>query len=384
LTTKTPSGDPEPGATPQFEHRSTSQFAQSPKHPNLDPILLDAEMSNYFIGAQYSHHPPPYTEIDLPTSHLTQDNLDWLQHFNDPYDDFITQPLPSEPDINTIDPCLFSLVQPNPPTIPPATFFSVEPPAPKAQSPASSVRRATSPVKWFSRGRQLQRGGKYPPTLNTPRLPPPPKRLSPSCDDATRYEINVETGLETVKRIKLVFREGRTPSLATEAEECDSPRTNELGLDENTPSLVTEAEERESPGANELMLDENTPMLVTEEEECESPRANELRLDENTPMLATEAEDCEPLRTNELGLDENTPMLATEAEECEPLRTNELGLDENTPSLATEAGERELPRAHELGLDENTPPLRHGRGPWSEVRVVVPWKGIDRAEFPFS
>src|SRR5271169_6139902 len=107
--------------SPKFERKSTSQFEQNPVATtdlNLDPALMDPEMSNYFFGTQDSHNPPPYSEVDIPEHSPT----DWLSQFDDPFNDFIAQPFSSEPVIDTIDPYLFSHAMPIITSSPPTLF----------------------------------------------------------------------------------------------------------------------------------------------------------------------------------------------------------------------------------------------------------------------
>jgi hypothetical protein len=274
---------------------------------NLDPAILDPEMSNYFLGT-HSHDPPPYSELDaddfLDHSMLDHGDTGWSSHFDDAYDSsFIAQPLSAA---GVIDPKLFSPQLAGGHELPVIFSGSATPTqseqlsvgiAPILLSKTPSVEVARETVKvvekslkavekpptervsgkekevteeihvkpWEPPKRKslpldvspkkpppatAKRRGRPPKSLSAqPPLPPPsheppPHRLPPparpEADDPSeinettnkrRYEVIVATGLDTVKRIKLVFHEDLTPPARPSDPPTDllTPRTVRTG-----------------------------------------------------------------------------------------------------------------------------------------------------------
>jgi hypothetical protein len=216
LTAKAPSEDSETEQTYRQADQSPTIPEESFPPSNLDPGLLDPEIRNYFFRPD-SHDPPPYTDIDQSSQHILPDAppTAWL-HFDDPFDTFVARPL-SEND--TIDPSLFE-----PPPFQPAEIY---PPHPSnynepSISPTALERPAaltpTEPVKWYSGGKEVV--SKVPPKRRSREM----TREDESVGDISgkQWEVNVETGLNTVKRLKLVFREKTLPSTAEQGKHVES------------------------------------------------------------------------------------------------------------------------------------------------------------------
>jgi hypothetical protein len=247
---------------------------------DLDPAILDPEMSNYFLGTDHGHEPPPYSEVDaadfLDHSLLVDhEDGEWSSQFDHPYDSYIAQPLSSAA---VIDPKLFSSQISSAPELPAIFSGSLTPtqseqlsvgiaPILLSKTPSVEVAReikvvekpGTELVSGKEMGeihvKQLERPPKRkpipsdvspketPPTTAKRRARPPkslaaqphlthlPPTREPLSERLTvrprseidniseitetanrrRYEVIVATGLDTVKRIKLIFHEDLTP-----------------------------------------------------------------------------------------------------------------------------------------------------------------------------
>lgn len=265
---------------------------------NLDPAILDPEMSNYFLGT-HTHDPPPYTELDaddfLDHSMLDHGDTGW-SHFDHAYDaaydeSFIAQPLSTA---GVIDPTLFTsqisgrqefpdifsgsvtptqseqlslgiapiLLSKTPSVeVPRETVKAVEKPLrvsgkakeitgeihkqlvrpPKRNSVPSGVSpKEIPPATAKRRGRPAKSLSALPPSAPPSQEPTASRKPVPSDVDDTfkvtetadkrRHEVIVATGLDTVKRIRLVFHEDLTPPLASSPPvDLNSPRTTRSG-----------------------------------------------------------------------------------------------------------------------------------------------------------
>jgi hypothetical protein len=269
---------------------------------NLDPALLDPEMSNYFFIHQ-SQDPPPHSEFEIqfPSqddeySHdmFVIDHPESLRMFHDDtsLQTDIAQPLfsPKSPDPLILSPPLaqsHSL----------ELFGSSESVLPDDQSISISPSMLNKPVlpeddvRWYSNGKEVQVGGKTPPhskycregTGNGNVLG---KRPSKTVDAetvtiprglGTRYEVNVDTGLDTVKRIKLVFH--RDSPSTTDGPQAGSSSCKQKNLvdGDGTPTRGTfkEREARQD-------IQRVTPPAAIDIGRC-LPTAKDLGLDENSP-----------------------------------------------------------------------------------------------------
>ena len=151
---------------------------QSDLSSNLDPALLDPEMSSYFCGPQ-SHDPPPYSKIDLHgdtySQHANPDDhhqeTPWMSNYEADFESYIALPLSSSmPMDQVIDPAVLSSsniqsqVRMSPlPNIPTEeTSVSI--------APSMLDKSINSPIQdetvWYSNG-TAQVGGKTPPGSNT-------------------------------------------------------------------------------------------------------------------------------------------------------------------------------------------------------------------------
>jgi hypothetical protein len=168
----------------------------------------------------------------------------WLTNL-DPYNGFIAQPLHN----NTVDPTLFdSSIQP---------YHSNRPFHEPRISPSmlhKSIQSPSTEVKWYSGGKEVV--SKTPPKRRS-RESTQDKRTPLQVENSIPWIVNVDTGLDTVKRIKLIFREGA----ASSSSRPNSSDSAQLAIDGErlTPPAAKGEEERELPLASELDLDENTP-----------------------------------------------------------------------------------------------------------------------------
>ena len=218
-------------------------------------------MSTYFFGHQ--SRDPPYTENDNheepkyfedpppPTS--------WLPDFEDPFDSYIARPLSSD-NIGTINPALIPSHGQSTYSrafVPNRNTF-IEEPRPQI-SPAVLEKLAVSPspeVKWYSGGREIS-GGKKPPRLRLSRDHSTEPETKDSTAAPVRYEVNVQTGLDEIKRIKLVFR-GDTSTSASNSRPSSSGNMMRNAR-RMTPPAAMGDDWRLLPHVSELHLDENTP-----------------------------------------------------------------------------------------------------------------------------
>ena len=248
-----------------------------PQDMSLDPALLDPEMANYFLE-QASHDPPPYSEVEPHVeSHVDNHNgfsqrllanqpeQPWMSHYDNSFETYMARPL-SQPILHS------DLLSPHSKGMLPTMLNDDRS---KSISPSmlnkSSSISVQDEVVWYSSGREMQIGGKKPPrTKNNEEGKGKGKVLgkrrktmddspSPYAGDLPiqdspiermRYEINVDTGLHTIKRIKLVFHDSSTdtsrPCASTPPVTC----TNPVDVD-----CIPEAESKERDTAQAYPVD---------------------------------------------------------------------------------------------------------------------------------
>lgn len=290
-----------------------------PAEPNLDPVLLDPEMSTYFFGSQNEPDPPPYTEIEHPLK-LPQRTpggpTSWSPHFPYPFDTHFGQPLST-----SLDPSLFGPEPLNIAAINHASFIEERP---ISISPALLKKSATAPVQeevvWYSSGMEMQKGGKVPPLTkhggkgkcevhggkgNLAPAKYPGKKKSvlsriprdsiPTLKDDERpgkkYETIVTTGLDTFKRIKLTFRDD-PPPVSNDSRLISSGllESNDVPPESHSNPFRVDAESPHSspPPAKKRDIVRRevpriTPPAAMGVEGRRIPMASELDLDDNTP-----------------------------------------------------------------------------------------------------
>lgn len=285
MTAKSQSEDPEPDPEPSAPHfeRSPTIPAEFPDNSSLDPSLglIDPEIRNYFFKPD-SHGPPPYSEVDTNphSGEQFQSAEPWLAVL-DTYDSFIAQPLNQH---STIDPSLFGpspfAQQPTPQIFSPSRPIYDEPRISPALLGKPSPSPVAAPVKWYSGGKEVV--SKKAPPLRRSReqtqASHSPVEIQPPAPDppVKQWEVNVETGLDTIKRIKLIFRESPgAPSSRPASSGQFKGFAPDIGDGRVTPPAACGVEEKELPYASELHLDDNTP----------PPEMKRRRLDENVSVV---------------------------------------------------------------------------------------------------
>ena len=305
---------------PTFPEGSNVSFTGA---GNLDPAILDPEMSTYFLGHHPSQDPAPYSEIEIDEfldPSMVVDNSGerpWSSHYLDhSFDLFTAQPLLST---STIDPKLFGspiLASPSLPAVFPSLtrvdqpsvgiapmMLSNTPPLeaqpkiemsskasemtneakntevqrkeilaeihverrprpPKAPGNNSTSSPASASEGGSMNNRSIVKRGDHPPkslaalphpitqpTFCQPSSPQPTgarasestlglttetPELSPSesAQGTTkrRFEVNVTTGLDTIKRIKLIFHQDLQPTQPTLLPAPATPGTGENAI----------------------------------------------------------------------------------------------------------------------------------------------------------
>jgi hypothetical protein len=353
LSAKTPNDsqfEPEDSPPVTFTPTIAPETSESfPSESNLDPALLDPEMSAYFFGSQDEPDPPAYTEIEHPHEFLQSTAIErpsWLPPLTNPFETYIAQPLAT-----ALDP---SLLVPQPLTITALNQTSITQERSISISPAMLDKSSAPPVQeevvWYSSGKEMQVGGKFPPVtkhggkgksftnggkgFSAPAKGTgkgksilgkrPVKALSTSEVVSERtgkeYETIVVTGLESVKRIKLIYRE-------------DSPRISDDSRPTSSGSLSSN---KAAPGSR------MKPFKV----DWESPKES--------------------------------------ASDSQKRDTKKLEVPRVTPPAAMGVEGRRIPMASELHLDDNTPPptiaVLTNRS--LNVEVVVHKKRFDRSQYP--
>jgi hypothetical protein len=208
-----------------------------PEHSNLNSGL-DPEISSYFCGPQLGDplvYPETNDKVEDYRQHTYVDEpgLPWMLQYSPPLETYIAQPLSQV----MLNPLLQASDSEQPPSmnILPARQTVLDDRS-VTISPAmldkSTARSLKDKVIWYSKGREVQVNGKKPlrtkgggdgkakqnilakklaGTTGKAQNPRP-------CALGMRYEVNVQTGLDTIKRIKLVFH-GDPP----EASQVQSP-----------------------------------------------------------------------------------------------------------------------------------------------------------------
>jgi len=303
---------------------------------NLDPALLDPEMASYFFGPQ-SHNRPPYSKIDLHGDTYSQNTFaddhqesSWISNYEAEFESYIALPLSSSTPMDpVIDPAILSSshIQ-SQLRIAPLQNIPLEERS-ISIAPSMLDKSVNSPIQdetvWYSNG-TAQVGGKKPPQTKhggegkgkgqvlgkrpAPEVEPTPApeaepapapevepKPAPEVEEVepsparvlgTRYEMNVKTGLDTIKRIKLVFHEDSPQTTRPTSSGTGKSPTGPIDVDssqhstrQNSPQgrhgknrdvLVRRAEPRVTPPA---ALDVDIGTLL--------PTAKDLHLDENTP-----------------------------------------------------------------------------------------------------
>jgi hypothetical protein len=228
-------------------------------------------MASYFFGASQQDDPPPYTEqhnlsqpmlIDEP-----EPSSSWIPF--ESFDIYTAQPL-SDP----LDPTLFA---PEPIRQTSEIFAQTHPSlieeqsTPISISPAMLDKSSTTQkeVIWYSSGAGKQIGGKKPPR-HTGQGQGKGKKLNQSKPIVQKvlgpqYEVTVNTGLDTVKRIKLLFRddssvEPRSTSESQSAlEVSDTPGKRIKWFERRVTPPAAIMSGQPIPNARDLHLDDNTP-----------------------------------------------------------------------------------------------------------------------------
>ena len=194
-------------------------------------------MASYILG-QPLHDPPPYVEIEVVphleshvdiheqiSQHLHVDHSvsPWISHYHNSFETYVARHL-SEPILHT------NLILPHstvrfPTTLSADRSMSISP-SMLNKSASISVQEE---VVWYSSGKETQVGGKKPPRIKdggegkgkgkvlgkrkimddlNECVEVMPIQDTPA--ERTRREVNVETGLNTIKRIKLIFHDSST------------------------------------------------------------------------------------------------------------------------------------------------------------------------------
>jgi hypothetical protein len=314
------------------------------ENSNLDPALLDPEMSTYFFGSQ-SHDPPPYSKMDLHHTDtysphpLVDDHQEdsWISNYETDFETYIALPLSSQESLDpVIDPAILSTNIQSHPRLPSLPNLVLEERS-IGIAPSMLDKSVNSPsiqeeTVWYSNG-TAQVGGKKPPQtkhsgegkgkgqvlgkrpapdterVESPESPPKssPKSLPKSPTKSvlesppesppeapplrvlgTRYEMNVETGLNTIKRIKLIFHEDspqtsrRTSS--GKGKSAANPIDSHRSSRQTSPRLQRPGQKRDV-----LLRQRDEPRVATPPAAIDVdvypllPTSNDLDLDENTP-----------------------------------------------------------------------------------------------------
>ena len=272
-----------------------------PEGTALDPTLLDPEMTTYFFGLP-SHNPPPYSEDEphvephvdtheefseqMPVHHS---GSSWMSHYDNRFETYIAQPL-SDPILHPDLACPYQGGL-YPTTTLDDRSMSI---SPSLLNKSASIS-VQDEVVWYSNGKEMQVGGKKPPRTkyggegkgkgkvmekrrktidNSPRhhVDDTPSQNG----KGRRYEVNVETRLDTIKRIKLVFHDR-----STDAYRPSSPGSLCGGIDpvdtDSTSLRKSETQDMIRPDVLRV-----TPLAAIEPG-CLLPNARDIFLDENTP-----------------------------------------------------------------------------------------------------
>ena len=334
---------------------------QSDLTANLHPALLDPEMSNYFFGSQ-THNPPPASKFNIdrdPYTHtalLDSHDSSWLSYYETNFETYIAQPLSSSTPLDpVIDPAILSNLQ-SPRRISPLPNVAIEERS-ISIAPSMLSKSGNSPMHeetvWYSKG-VAQVGGKPPHTNNSGEGKGKGRNLGqrPASDGGegkgkgkvlgkrplleveipdsppqrilgTRYEMNVETGLDTIKRIKLVFHDDPL--------QMSRPTSAGIGKSAADP-IDLDTSQNSSPYASPAHRNgKKRDVLVRQD-----LRRERLRV---TPPAAIDV-DIGPV----------------------------------------------LPVASALHLDDNTPPpipFHHSEPTrWIAVEVLIPFKNLDKTQYP--
>jgi hypothetical protein len=359
-----------PHTSPTLTFTRNTEDVPFESSSNLDPALLDPEMSSYFFGSQNHDEPPPYSsQLTYPadfTTHEPPSNPrdhpqsfqhphlpeEWLPY--NPFETYIAQPLSSSAE-QGIDPNIFTQTVPHPLTVYTNTPAFVD----ELQTPSISISPAmldkTAPVQegvvWYS-GAGKQIGGKRPPRHDGEgqgKGKGEGKGQGKGKGDLTarrkavlgkRYEMNVDTGLDTVKRIKLVFHESKPVEKGVE--------TGETVMGE-TPVLVTGSAVSSTSSA----VSKTFPAAPI-------------------PVATVSSTKSTP----------TTPARAARNPQTPKAKRITRLVPQVTPPAAILPG-RPVPMAKDLHLDDNSPsPSFSGTSPEALVGVVVPRKRIDKDLYP--
>jgi len=293
--TKTPPSEPErsekgPSTIVPEEIRTvpeaTASLLTNLQEPNLDPALLNPEISKYFL-ITHPDDPPPYTETDgpsqtQPSQQISVSDIEptWPSQFDPELQTFIARPLMDLSSGSTIVGTeSFGMY----PAVAENRSISISPAMLDKSAPPKR-----EDVVWYSSGKEMQVGGRRPPRTNSRgkgKGNVSKNTTQKSCAEqrplGTRHEMNVETGLDTVKRIKLVFHDELPTSnhlesgplndleqiLIAQTDSIDEvpevlPLTQEPDMSQRdariTPPAVIESG-RPLLSADEMHLDDNTP-----------------------------------------------------------------------------------------------------------------------------
>jgi hypothetical protein len=312
---------------------------------NLDPALLDPEI---FFGSQ-SHDPPPYSKVDLRhndtySPHPLVDDYQessWISNYETDFETYIALPLSSQESLDpVIDPAILSTNIQSPPRLPPLPNLVLEERS-IGIAPSMLDKSVNSPsiqeeTVWYSNG-TAQVGGKKPPQtkhggegkgkgqvlgkrrapdterVELPESPPksspkslpksPTKSVPESPQESppespplrvlgTRYEMNVETGLNTIKRIKLIFHDDAPQSSRHTSSWKGKSAADAIVVDSSHRSSRQTSPRLHSPGKKRdvFLRQRDEPRVTTTPAAIDVdvgplllPTANNLDLDENTP-----------------------------------------------------------------------------------------------------
>lgn len=239
----------------------------------LDPSLLDPEITKYFSIPQLDD-PLLCSEVGFQpqTQHSLQTLADepdttWMSPFETEFQSFLAEPLLDSTGIPTTAPI---------DSEPPGVYSVFGEDRSISISPAmldKSAHSGQENVVWYSKGKEMQVGGRRPPRSVAQKKHKGKRTKKPSEDYVSpeepkrvvrpRHEMSVETGLDTVKRIKLVFHE-----------DLIAPPNPSTSIDPNDAAPLSQ-----SPDAHQLDETNITPPVNIDDR---APIVSEMDL-EDTP-----------------------------------------------------------------------------------------------------
>jgi hypothetical protein len=356
LSTKTTSSEAE---TPAVVFKPVSPPAvrvpdSFPGEVNLDPALLDPEMSNYFFGPT-SYEPLPISEIEPQVDEYSRDQIlldppgpSWMTHY-DSFDPFIAEPLSdSIPPTDLLQQHSTMFRTSTPSAIAEERLISISP----SMLDKSASVAVTTDVVWYSNGVEMQVGGKKPPRTK-------------DCEK--------EKGYSTV------LGERRKTQDSEDVVEMRNPQNTEI---DTKKRKVQEMQDTIKVIKREVTTRVQPKFGKPVETASDSTKRIKLVLDKDLSSTADQPRPSISLpgtKENPVKLDDIAPIRIPCRKEEDILPLPKLRI--SPPPIYRP---RPLPTARELCLDENTPPpTPHTVSTHCTVEIIVPDSTIDKRQYPY-